>query len=113
MIEDGLGEYGEDTSGNRCGCEAVFGGCRVSPRDMERDISASMDRACESPVGCTFPCWSGICLLFSIRLCSEDLRSTAVLVGSGEGEAGGVNVGGCVCQLRLTQTAQNNCLVSL
>ena len=55
-MEEGLGEYGEDTSVNRCGCEGGFGGCRVSPRDIERDISARMDRACESPAGGTFPC---------------------------------------------------------
>lgn len=56
VMEEGLGEYGEDTSVNRCGCEGGFGGCRVSPRDIERDISARMDRACESPAGGTFPC---------------------------------------------------------
>lgn len=113
VIEEGLGEYGEDTSEYRCGCEGRFGGCRVSPRDIERDISASIERACEFPVGGTFPCWSGIFLLFGIWLFSDELRSIAAVAGSGEGEAGGVRVGGCSCQLRWTQTAQNHCLRSL
>lgn len=45
VIEEGLGEYGEETSENRCGCGGRLVACRVSPRDIERDISASMDRA--------------------------------------------------------------------
>ena len=57
IIEEGLGEYGEDDSENRCGWEGKVGVCRVSPRDIEREISASMDRACEFPGGVgTFPC---------------------------------------------------------
>lgn len=114
VIEEGFGEYGEDTSENRCGCGGRFGVCRVSPRDIERDISASMDRACEFPVDGTFPCWSAIFLLFLWSvLFSDDLWSIALLAGSGEGEAGGVRVGGCSCQLRWTQSAQNHCLLSL
>jgi hypothetical protein len=99
----GAGEYDEATVTNSG--DDLFG----TPRDMDLEMSASIDSACG------FPEPASVAVALGRRLDIVDPSSVSCLSGiscnddpcaESGGDAGGVIVGGSTCQLRRTQMVQ-------